>query len=584
MECHDDTFDEIRASRFVTVSLDGSTDSSVQEKEIIYVTFINADGHPKCKFFCLADVSDATSIGNKTLLMETCAKLDLRNQLVSICIDGAAVNLGVHHGLSALLKEDMPWLVAAHCMNHRLELASKDACSTSFLDEISTMLLNLHYMYEKSPKRPDKANGTSGYVKKLTSFKCVLHTLFYECLLNPLASFLCSLQADSVDLSFCIAKLKSLLSSLEHLKGDTLDSTSELAKFIMSGDCEQDRSEFRSVMLTAIRQNVLDAFHNSRSAYVDAISSCLNNRFDDLQSSSVMKGVKTLNVSAWPSDNSSDSFGLEEISGVIEHFKPLLLKHDIVVASIIDDWRAFKTYWAGVKQIKGTNIWAMLLRCHRKQFPNVASLIEILHLLLKGWTALMKASSERHDGCVQILLENGVNINQKNKRSSKTPLLSREGARRPPQKLKLVTASGGSLPIVDYVEATVVLGNTEMKHYFVVVKDLITPVILGVDFIQEKGLVLDFTTTPVTVTPSKERSTQNQQKNHYIPLELAPALEAEKQRRSKFCAALSVVDDNSEELRGVSSPHLMTMQMLNFQSSLNLASTLQYKSSKIYSS
>ena len=82
-----------------------------------------------------------------------CPKLDLRNRLVSICVDGAAVNLGVHYGLSALLKEDMPWLVAVHCMNHRLELAAKDACITSFLDEILTMLLNLHYMYEKSPKR-----------------------------------------------------------------------------------------------------------------------------------------------------------------------------------------------------------------------------------------------------------------------------------------------------------------------------------------------------------------------------------------------------------------------------------------------
>ena len=46
--------------------------------------------------------------------------------------------------------------------------------------------------------------------------------------------------------------------------------------------------------------------------------------------------------------------------------------------------------------------------------------------------------------------------------------------RQPPQKLRLVTASGESLPIVDYVEAPVVLGNTEMKHYFVVVKDLIS--------------------------------------------------------------------------------------------------------------
>ena len=126
----------------------------------------------------------------------------------------------------------------------------------------------------------------------------------------------------------------------------------------------------------------------------------------------------------------------------------------------------------------------------------------------------------------------------------------------PPQKLKLVTASGEALPIVDYVEATVVLGNAEMKHHFVVVKDLITPVIVGVDFLQDKGLILDFTTTPVTVTPAgKKRSNENRkQKSCYIPLELAPIWEAEKQRRIKFCAALSVVDDNKEDIEGCAIP------------------------------
>ena len=140
---------------------------------------------------------------------------------------------------------------------------------------------------------------------------------------------------------------------MEHLKGDTLDPTSDLAKFIMSVDCEQDRAEFRGVMLTAVHQNVLDTFHNSWSAYIDAISSCLENRFDGLQSSSVMKGVKILDVSAWPSDDSSDSFGAKEISRVIEHFKPLLLKHNIAMASIIDDWRAFQDILSRCKADQG---------------------------------------------------------------------------------------------------------------------------------------------------------------------------------------------------------------------------------------
>ena len=56
------------------------------------------------------------------------------------------------------------------------------------------------------------------------------------------------------------------------------------------------------------------------------------------------------------------------------------------------------------------------------------------------------------------------------------------------------------------------------------------------------------------VTPRIERSTQSQQKSHHIPLELAPALEAEKQRRSKFYAALSVVDDNRDEIEGCTIP------------------------------
>eukprot|EP00731_Ephydatia_muelleri_P003918 Em0002g94a len=74
----------------------------------------------------------------------------------------------------------------------------------------------------------------------------------------------------------------------------------------------------------------------------------------------------------------------------------------------------------------------------------------------------------------------------------------------PRQEIRLVTAAGESLPI-----ATVRLGTLEKLHDFVVVnKDLITAVILGTDFLQLHGLVLDFTTTPVTAAPSKLSANQ----------------------------------------------------------------------------
>ncbi len=102
----------------------------------------------------LKDVLDATAPGILKLLVETFAAfgVDLMKKLVSICVDGAAVNLGVRHGLAALIKKDVPWLVAIHCMNHRLELSAKDAFSNTFLNKVSTMLVNLHFVYEKSKK------------------------------------------------------------------------------------------------------------------------------------------------------------------------------------------------------------------------------------------------------------------------------------------------------------------------------------------------------------------------------------------------------------------------------------------------
>ena len=65
--------------------------------------------------------------------------------------------------------------------------------------------------------------------------------------------------------------------------------------------------------------------------------------------------------------------------------------------------------------------------------------------------------------------------------------------------LQLMTASGDSLPILQHVKALVQLGELNIFHEFVVVNSLVTPIILGVDFLQENGLTLDFSQTPVAV-------------------------------------------------------------------------------------
>ena len=62
--------------------------------------------------------------------------------------------------------------------------------------------------------------------------------------------------------------------------------------------------------------------------------------------------------------------------------------------------------------------------------------------------------------------------------------------------LRLVTASGDSLPIVDHIRAPIRIGELKLMHEFVVVQSLVAPVILGTDFLHDNTLLLDFTKKP----------------------------------------------------------------------------------------
>ena len=63
-----------------------------------------------------------------------------------------------------------------------------------------------------------------------------------------------------------------------------------------------------------------------------------------------------------------------------------------------------------------------------------------------------------------------------------------------------MTASGEELPILDHVRAPIHLGELKLMHNFVVVNNLVSPVILGVDILQANVLVLDCTKTQLEVT------------------------------------------------------------------------------------
>ncbi len=122
--------DCLNSVEFFSLLLDGSTDISTTEQEIVYVRFLK-DGKPFNIFLGLMSITDASANGLALHLDTFLTNLGIQNwksKLVGLGTDGATVNVGQQGGLGAIFKRELPYLVQIHCVAHRLELAVLDAC------------------------------------------------------------------------------------------------------------------------------------------------------------------------------------------------------------------------------------------------------------------------------------------------------------------------------------------------------------------------------------------------------------------------------------------------------------------------
>jgi hypothetical protein len=149
---------ELADAQFFTVLVDGSTDVGVQEKELVYVLFINKSGQPVTRLLGLIAVETADALGIVNAIGKAFRHLGIseetyKSKLVGFMSDGASVNFGVRGGVVAKLRESATWLIAIHCLSHRLELALCDSFKGTYFDDVHRTLLKMHALYSRSPKR-----------------------------------------------------------------------------------------------------------------------------------------------------------------------------------------------------------------------------------------------------------------------------------------------------------------------------------------------------------------------------------------------------------------------------------------------
>lgn len=168
IQCHGEYLSEklktdLQHANFFSVLIDGATDTSATEKEVIYVLYFDPNNasdevEVKLSFVHLKDMKKADAQGLKSAI-ESCfealdiGRTELYSKLVGLGADGASVNSGEKTGLNGLLKRECPWLLFQWCVAHRLELAVRDALQNTYFKQVDHMLMRLYFIYHKSPKK-----------------------------------------------------------------------------------------------------------------------------------------------------------------------------------------------------------------------------------------------------------------------------------------------------------------------------------------------------------------------------------------------------------------------------------------------
>ena len=150
---------QIKQTKFISLMIDGATDSAVMEEELMYVRFV-VDGEVCMRFVGIANVDKPDAAGIVAAMDTMCKtylgiNLDpLAAKLAGFGSDGASVMMGVRAGVQAKLKEKQGNLFVVHCMAHRLELAFKDFLKTvPAFQQLDRVLLNLYLFYHDSTVR-----------------------------------------------------------------------------------------------------------------------------------------------------------------------------------------------------------------------------------------------------------------------------------------------------------------------------------------------------------------------------------------------------------------------------------------------
>ena len=414
----------LASCNFMSVIVDGSSNSSFTENEMVYIHTCYR-GDVKTNFIKCCQVQRGTALGIVNAIRrsaETVMEYDtFLSKLVPMGSDGVTVMLRKKSGVLALLKEQQPSLIGVHCSAHRLELSYKDAIKkVPLADKVLTLLTGLYYMYRNSPlnrtnlknafkclnikaKLPTRAGGTRwvghilkalshfldgypalqlhleqlaaskeksdskpkalGFLKLLRSRDIIAMSLFLQDLLTILHKVSLKFQQDGSvvsEVAFCIHTAIKTIQRFHNTDGPFLQ---KLPNFATSSNPSAGATTRQTYTLTAGTGTI----GTERKVLVDALCAALESQFDD---TSVVKATAIADFKMWPANEEElHTFGDDWMNTLLHQFSSYLNNEEDQI----------KTEWPMLKMAvlkafllpSHTTTWSQVNRRFQDEYPHV---------------------------------------------------------------------------------------------------------------------------------------------------------------------------------------------------------------------
>ena len=179
-------FQSLAETKLYSFLMDGSTDEGNIEQELVVILSCKKDVSEEVKshtrFFSMAAPEKADASGLLKCLLQSWSplgisdvldqgsKLGVKGKPVLVGTNGASVNVDEQNGIRGMMQDAHTWLLWSWCFAHHLQLACKNALSSTHFKRIEEMLLHLYYAYENSSKKTRELEEVVEELKEVFEF------------------------------------------------------------------------------------------------------------------------------------------------------------------------------------------------------------------------------------------------------------------------------------------------------------------------------------------------------------------------------------------------------------------------------